>query len=403
MRFPSRATFLLGPLVVAMALPALPLGTLAVAGTVIIQEGRVVQEDFYAVANRVIVEGTIDGDLFVSTTRLIVGETGVITGDVLGLAWDARIDGEIGGSVRLGGWRARTGGTIGDDAALLGRSLTVGGEVGRDVLAAGWSLRVDGSVGRDVLAEMLWGFTLGGRVERSVEVGAHRVKLEDDASVGRNFAYRSGFVDQNIRGWNATASISPSAEVGGQVIERTAQPADIQTRAWILFLQLMRFLAFLFTGIVLIGLFRRTTLAAADASLRRPMASVALGLAALVVTPVAVVASLFTVILIPFALLLGALWLFALVAGAVPALVAVGRLILRHRHGPFWAFAAAALIWRVLRITPVAGYLFWLVVTAWGLGAWLLGIWAQRRTADEDRTADEEPDAAEMTDDAQAP
>jgi len=35
----------------------------------------------------------------------------------------------------------------------------------------------------------------------------------------------------------------------------------------------------------------------------------------------------------------------------------------------------AAFVWRLLRIVPLAGFLFYLLIVFWGMGAWTLSLW----------------------------
>ena len=112
-----------------------PQAARAAADVVLVTEDEVVDEDLYAGANVVTIDGTIQGDLIVwAFDRLTIN--GEVEGDVMGFATTAQINGKVGGSVRL-----------------IGSSITSAGEVGADVFAIGWSVRTAGSVGRDAGAD----------------------------------------------------------------------------------------------------------------------------------------------------------------------------------------------------------------------------------------------------------
>ena len=367
-------------LALVAAIPAL---ASVAAGTVIIPAGVVIPEDLYATGPAVIVEGTIRGDLVVATRRLEI--RGVVEGDVTGLAWNARIDGRVEGSVRLAAWSVDQGGDIGDDLLAVGRRVRLDGSIGRDVLAAGWSVEEGGRVGRDLRAEVLWGFTLSGRVERQVEVGAHRVRVEPGATVGDDLSYRPGLLAQLVPGWGPRTNVSPDAVVGGRVIAKQNGVIQPSARPTLLFLRVMAFLSFLLTGIVLLGAFpaagERAT--AALATWRSPL----IGLGLVVGVPAAVAVAAVSLILLPPALPLAAMWMFALFAAPVPVAAAAGALVVRGRAGGPAAFALGAILLQLLLLVPLAGLLLYGAVTVWGLGAWGLALWRRGRMVPAPSTA----------------
>ena len=166
---------------------------------------------------------------------------------------------------------------------------------------------------------------------------------------------------------------------------------DLSVRAFRLLFQILRFIGLLFTGILLIHLFPRLSRRATDRAWSRPATTFGIGLGVFVLVPVAAVASLFTVILAPAALLALGLWLFGLFAGAVPALAALGRRVSRSRYGIMGSFVVAAVVWRLLRIIPLAGFLIYLLIVIWGMGAWTLSLWDGWRGTEEGTASDETP------------
>ncbi len=367
-------------------------GAISVSGTVIVQQGRVIEEDLFAAGGRVIVDGRIKGDLTVTTRNLIIN--GVVEGDVNGLAWSVAVNGEVGGSVRAVGWEVDIDGSVGDDVLSFARSLEVRGDVGRDVLLAGLSARHSGSVGGELRGELLWSLYVDGAVAEDVDVGIHRLTIADSAMVGSTVSWRQGLIGQNIRGWTARTEISPSADLG-LVAEVKPIATDLAVRALRLLFQILRFIGLLFTGILLIHLFPRLSRRAVDRAWSRPATTFGVGLGVLVLVPVAAFVSLFTILLAPVALLALGFWLFGLVAGAVPALAALGRRASRSRYGIMGSFVVAAFAWRILRIVPLAGFLIYLLIVIWGMGAWTMSLWDGWRGIDPEagEPVDEPPDA----------
>ncbi|MDH3729636.1 MAG: hypothetical protein OES13_00725 [Acidimicrobiia bacterium] len=354
--------------VVLLPLPGFP--TLAGGGTAIVTATDVESEDYYALAGKVIVEGSIEGDLIVVTEELII--TGEVTGDVLGVVWgDARIGGEVGGSVRLAAQSLTTDGVIGDDLVVATFSGRLGGEVGRDVLTSSYSIDLTASVGRDVRGQ-IYSFDLNGDVERNLDVTVNGVQVGAGTSVGGDLVYKS----------NRTGTISGGADFGGQVVrQRVRYP--IQIRAIQSLVGVLSLLAFLVTGVVLFWLMRRTLPRAAVAIEKRPWRSFAIGVAAMVVTPFVAVALAVTLVGLPLALALMGLWLGALFVGPIPAVTAAVDRLSKGRFGLLGSFFVGAVLWRsAMWLIPFVGSFLYILAVFNGVGGWLVGGWESRREED---------------------
>ena len=258
MRFLSRGLAASAALVGVVLLP-LPnlLPTLSAASNVIIREGDVEPEDYYASAGTVIVEGVIQGDLVAVTGDLTI--TGLIEGDVTAIVWgSARIDGEVLGSVRIFARNLTVDATVGDDvfgAALFG---TIRGTVERDVLMAGLDVTASGEVGRD-LAGQYWQINLEGSIQRNVDVAVQGLEVGPGAFIGGDLSYRS----------SDEAQISAGAVVEGQLIHREAK-VPLALKAIRRLANVLSVLAFVVGGIIAIWLFRHVSPRAVTAVWRRP-------------------------------------------------------------------------------------------------------------------------------------
>lgn len=386
----KRFSLLAVPAIVATLLAPIPVGAVSASNNIIIPEGRVIGEDLFAAAGRrVIVEGTIRGDLTVVTQELIV--TGEVEGDINGFAWNVDVTGEIGGSVRVVGWDVDVGGAVADDVVTLARSLDVTGDIGRDVLVAAISARHSGRAAGELRGELLWGLRVDGFVGEDIDVGVHRLEITESASVGDAVAWRQGLISQNVRGWSSRVDVAAGADVG-IVAEVQPRPTDLTYRALRLLFHVLRFVGFIFLGMLLLAVFPRVTRRATEKAWNRPGGTFILGLVLLLLVPIAAIVSFFTIILAPLGLLALGLWVFALFVGAVPALTALGRRGMSSPRSFVASFVTAAVVWRLLRIIPLAGFLIWLLVTIWGIGAWALALWGTWRDSGQG-PADLEPES----------
>lgn len=383
MRFLSRR-LLLGSgvvaVVLAMALPALAAET-SNAEFVIIQEDDVFPEDLYAGAIRVVVNGTLDGDLVAFAAEDVV-ITGTVTGSVTAVAPSVRVDGNVEGSLRVSGTRVEIDGTVEGDvvAAVFGAELGPDSRVGGDVLIWGWDVSALGSVGGDILASQR-NLELAGSVEGDVDVAVTRLTVSGPLDVGGDFGYRSGNDAEGLE--NVTAD--------GTIVAKEPLPPNIRVRALTL---LGRFMVILFLSIAALttayGWPQRTSRAVAEVS-RRPVRRWLAG-AVLVFSPViaivvtalivrlapAAAAFPLLVVLIPLILTLFGLSLaLALVAG-VPVVGWLGGVLFR-RFEIYGAILSGSILVGIVWYLPWLGWLVPLVVLPLGLGAWL-ATWRQDAT-----------------------
>ena len=314
----------------------------ASADVVLVREGEVVEEDLYAAANVVTIDGVIEGDLvFWAFERLEI--RGEVQGDVVGFAPTARITGQVGGSVRLIGLDISTAGEVGADVFAVGWRVQTAGSIGRDVLAWARSLSIDGSVGRDVEGQT-WGPTrISGAVGRDVEMTVQSMTLVDTAYVAEDLGYRS--LNEAVIGENAG--------VGGAIVRRSPVMPNVSVSAARMVAAALAFMGFLWIGILTIWLAPSTLDRAVRAARDDLSRSFLAGLAAWVAPMVLIIAMFliaalappelaFTILAVGTPVWLGLLaaLLIAAVVAPVPVFIVLGRRVSRGRWSAFGAFFA---------------------------------------------------------------
>jgi cytoskeletal protein CcmA (bactofilin family) len=354
----------------------------------IVPEDEPIAEDVYVASTSGRVEGRIDGDLVITTGSLSI--SGTVAGDVLALTSgtvEIERGGVVEGSVRTVTPRVQVDGEVRRDLFVTGLGATIGssGSVGRDMIVFGGTVTIDGSVGRDVRGRML-NTSVGGSVGRDLDVSVQRLTVEAGASVSGDVLYRS-----------ATAAVITPGTVDGQVVQLPAQ-SNFIFGVILAIANLVGFLAFVVCGIILLWLFRGTGAASVEAIERHPIKTLLIGLVTLVAAPLLAVLLAATLVGLPLAALLLAALLLGLVFGPVPAVAAVGDLILRRKGGLFGAFVLGAVLWRLgIWHIPFVGAILYLVGLIWGVGGWVLGAWRVRAARPAARDA--LPPALAVTDD----
>ena len=376
MHYLSRSTLcagIAGIFILAGAAPALAAET-AASELVIIPEGDTVTEDLYAAGARVVVEGTIEGDLVAFAAEEVV-ISGQVMGSVLAVAPTVTIEGEVAGSVRFTANRLEVSASIGGDlvGAALRVELSPESTVDGDAVVWAFRLSAAGSIGTDLEGTQRT-LELAGSVGGDVDVSVNRLFVTGPLEVAGDFGYRSPSEAEGL----------DQATVEGVVAHKTPLPPNIRIRALGL---LTRFL-------VILGLTCAALLVAwgwpgrTDAAGERARINVwrALGRGALVILSPFIVAGIAALIagLVPAAAslpllavfvpliiaLAGIVLVLSLVAG-VPAILALGRAMPGER-GLDGSVVVGSIAAGVLWLIPYVGWLVPLLVLPIGLGAWML-------------------------------
>ncbi|NNF70245.1 MAG: polymer-forming cytoskeletal protein [Acidimicrobiia bacterium] len=372
MRFPSRALAVL-VLAGAVLLP-LPLRpTVINTNQYIVPEGDVFTEDVYAVANRAVIEGRIDGDLSFAGGDVVI--TGIVVGDLnVASSASVRIEGTIDGSVRgAAADRLEVLGTVTGDVAFAARSVVIEGEVGRDVLYFGAGLEIRGDVGRDIRGQMLTAL-IDGEIGNVVDIRVNGLEVGPSTVVGGEIIYRS----------NADASVSNQATLDDGISKFPATQRfeiELLVRA----VTILGFLGFLVAGVLLFWLFRSTAPRAVAVINRRPAFTLGVGFTAVVGIPVLVTLLVATLVGIPVAVLVFVLyalgWLFI---APVPSVTVFGDRLLGGKRSLFAGFFVGAVLLRLVFWIPwvgaFVGLALFLSAVTWGFGGWLVAAWEQRAT-----------------------
>jgi cytoskeletal protein CcmA (bactofilin family) len=328
----------------------------------------------------------------------IARTTGQVGGDFYAVGGQVAVDHPVQGEVFAAGGRVSVSAPVEDDLHVMGGDVTLAGAVGGEATIAAGTIsivkaaRVDGRVvlaggnveiagtlerGGRIFADRL---VISGHVGGGLRIVASRIEITSSARI-------EGPIDFTSR---RAPVVAPGAQVQGPV---TAMPSRApqktaemrRTGEWAVPL----FYAGLWAaGILLLLAFPRFTVAAQDRVRASPLQSLALGAALVFALPVVAVLLIVTVVGIPVAFALIALYAVLLLAGFLTALFFVaeriGRLLRGGRApGTGWRVAlllAALVLLALIARLPVAGGFVALVVLVFGVGA--LGQQLYRQYAD---------------------
>jgi cytoskeletal protein CcmA (bactofilin family) len=359
------------------ALASVSLTTLASLVTTdryIVTGEDVVNEDVYVTSVSSTVEGVIDGDLTIFTGDLTI--TGEVTGSVTVFSSGSVSigpTGTVGGSLNGVAARATVEGVVGDDVFITAPSVVISetGTVGRDAMLFGGTARVEGVVARD-LRGRTFRLVIDGDVGGDVDVASQRLEFGSTAVVGGDVLYRSP----------GDAGGASNASIGG-TLTRLPTQSNFVYGIILALANVVGFLGFLLAGLVILLTVRGTSARATGSILTTPLKSIAVGVATVIVLPIMIIVLGMTLVGIPLAII-GVLIAIALfIIGPLPAVTAMGNLILMRRGGIFGAFIAGAAVWRLgIWIIPVISGLIYLLAMVWGIGGWVLGVVASRKNSE---------------------
>ena len=395
---------------------------------VVVGPDEVVDDDLYATANEVVVEGTIRGDLVAFGRSVTVN--GTVEGDLIGAGQSVEVGGEVDDDVRIAGQALllSEGASVGDDLVAAAYSLHNEPEsnVGGTLWYAGYQALLAGTVGED-LAAAVNALTLGGEIGEDVDVDVDGedggaappallpvpqvpiptvepgLTLTDSARIGGNLTYQS----------STEARIAPQAQIAGDVVreERPVEEEEgeeaVRNPVVETVLDALRSLvALVLVGLLLVWLAPGWLRRRAYTVLDRPLASLGWGLLGLIAFLVLGIIILLVTILLAIVLgllTLGGLVVLIIVLGllAEAALVLAfwistgylaqivvsflaGVLLVEavrpgRRRGRVLPLVVGLILYVLLRAIPVLGSIVGLAVVLLGLGALSRWIWTKLR------------------------
>lgn len=340
--------------------------------TTILPKEQTVNRSYFASGNQVILSGTVNGDAYLAGGSILVD--GTVNGDLLVIGGTIDVRGTVTGDIRAAGGQTTISGDVGRNVSAAGGSITIAenGEVRGDLAAAGGSVNIFGPVAREATVtagQTTIGTSIGGDVNATGPV-----TLTSGTVIAGNLTYLSA----------TQAQIDPAARVSGQITQNQPPPdKKAPTVTGILaganlFLALMSFVSYLVLGLILFSLFPIFGQRTSEILMKRPWSSLGIGFLITLLTPVLILFLLVTILGVPLAILLLAIFTVTVFIAKLIAALTIGKLVFRlfsYRGGWVWPFVAGLAIYEVLALIPVIGWLVIILALFFGLGALFLERW----------------------------
>ena len=352
--------------------------------TVTVGAGETIDDDLYAAAGTIILDGTVNGDATVAGGTVQVN--GTVTGSLNIGGGTVEVLGVVEGAVRVAGGNVRIAGSVGRDVVAFAGNVVIdpGAEVAGDVAGGTGALVMNGAVGGDLLAGA-GTLQIGGSVDGSVDAGVGDLTIESGAVLGGDVTYTSA----------NEATVASGAQIGGEITRREPEVAPqtsvVSDNPIVSYFGTL--LGMLLLGWTLLALRPRLTLGSADVLRTSPLITAGIGLGALIgqfllmlililaAAVVGIIAGALGGAFIVLAIVLLLLMLLAIIFATVPVAMTIGRLLLPDQS-PYLAYLAGAAILSLVIVgssfVPALGGLVFVLVWVFGLGAFVVYLYRTR-------------------------
>lgn len=288
------------------------------------------------------------------------------------------------------------------DLYVAGRTVVLRGPVAGDVLVVGGTVSVTGAVEGNIRiignVVDLWS-TVGG----NVSVAARSFTLHDTVRIQKNLSFLGQAVDiaSTVKGSVRLAALAPeevnirkSAVLDGVVTLYASEAPIVDAGAllrspiirhdalWsglttgdIIMSRVISFFGLLLIGLVIIHLLPRPSLVIASFMHTKPWQQLSWGLLGVFLPPLGALLLAFTVIGLPLAMIVGALWFMIVYSARIFAGLTIGFLLLsyvdpkRRMKSLVFVLLLGLLILAVLESLPFLGPIMTMLATIWALGA----------------------------------
>ena len=335
--------------------------------------GETVNDDLYAGAGTISISGTVNGNAIAGGGTITV--SGNVTGDLILGGGTINVTGRVGGSIIAAGGNLTLNGPVAKDIVVTGGTIDIpsGGTIGRDLVVAGGSTTVSAPIARRVRMSA-GSLTLRSKVGGDVTGQVDHLKL-DGAQVAGNLDYTS----------DNPVGLVNGARVAGTTTRHT--PADRGGRAGNAVVRWLQGLVGIFAlGLLLILLLPALSARAVDTERAQPWASLGIGAAICIITPIVALIVFIVGIFIGgwwLGLLLIPIWILALALGYVASGFLLGRLIFAQlgwgQYHDALKLLGGLLVLSIVVIIPVLGWLVGLAALVFGTGALAIAVAGQAR------------------------
>lgn len=342
--------------------------------SIILQKDQVINKDYFAGGDTVTILGTVNGDAYVAGGTVYVD--GTINGDLLVAGGTVNIRGKVSNNIRAVGGQIIVSGKTGRNLTTLGGSVTITetASVSGSLVAGAGTLSVFAPIGTD--ASIGAGqVTIDSHITRDVQAGVGTISLTPNAKIGGNFTYWS----------SETAQVTAPSQVAGKITHNyppTPEKEQPQkdTSPFVIAGLVSTFSLFSFCSALLIGLLMLKFIPVYTKQIvvlmqEKMLQSFGVGFLSIVLAPFIFVILLITLIGIPLSIISFVLFGILIYLAKIIFSMVLGEKIfvqLNKKAARGWTFLVGLILYYLITMIPVFGFVVWLIAGCMGLGALLM-------------------------------
>ncbi len=246
------------------------------------------------------------------------------------------------------------------DAFLAGSIINIQQSNIRDLYAAGETIRIDSNISRNVYAggESI---IINSKIDGDVNLAAEKIEIGKDAVINGTLKYEEGATINIIDG----SKIEKTEVVPNKTVSIQINPVDIFME------KVISFITILVTGLILLVI-NKKVLKKID-KMKNDFSTIAktvgMGFLFLIVTPIAAIIVLCTLVGIPLSIITLLLYGILIYLSVIPTAYYLGKVLLKDKiENTYLLFAVSLLIIFIVKLIPIVGGIVSFLSLCFGLG-----------------------------------
>lgn len=360
-------SFVMGALICALGLPSTAQAADIERGNpnYTLSAGQEVSTDLIVAADRVRIDGDVDGDLIVTSQSIEVN--GHIKGDILAFGQELRVNGPVDGNIRVWCQTVHLNSTVGRNVTAFVNALETADKstINGTLTVASENTELDGHLAGDLL-DASSDTSINGSLGHDARIRADRLTIGSTAEI----------VGQTKYAGRHQPDVASGAKLGSPIQVTIPKRGPDYTEVSYYWHRVLLWGASFLFGLLLLLLLPSFFADAVQAA-KRVGPALGFGILFLFATPIVAIIACITIVGLGVGLTTFLLYLIALYSAQVFVGAWLGEALLGGGVGLGPAIGRLALglaIIRGLTMIPFVGPLILLIVTIWGLGGLVLAL-----------------------------
>ncbi len=335
---------------------------------VYVGKDEIIEGNLYFSANSLNIEGQVLGDVIGIANNVQIN--GNVKGDLINISQNTDINGNIEGNLRLISNVLNLKGSVGKNINLLSESFILGEDasVGQDILLTSINSELNGKVGGNIhgYAESI---IIRGEIGQDLNLKfdqkkskkyTSKLQIDESAIINGSLNYKSG-----------SEAIIHSQNIKGSINRQ--EPTEAGYKQISLEKFIYSFFSLLLTALLINFLFNKKIQSLKNIIIKENYKLSLYGLAFLFLTPIACLILMLTIIGLPIALIILALWAILLFLSKIIASLALSdylfKLFNKEKINNNLKISAGIFLFCILVSIPYIGWFFSLLALLAGLGS----------------------------------